>query len=116
MLHLTPEILEASYELLRATPPFRRWGLPDPDDVEFHVIGHPRTAGRHWVCAGKHHVQASHSCISQLDGLVRIMAHEMIHIRETMLPGARNDVEHGRVFQRLADQVCRYHGFDRRAF
>ena len=37
MLRLTPKQLRAMYALLRFLPPYRRWGLPPADEVDFRV-------------------------------------------------------------------------------
>lgn len=108
-LHLTPEILERSYELLRATRPFSAWRLPEADDVEFHVL---RTRRVHGDCsreAGGFVVRISQAH-SYLPSLLATMAHEMCHMR------AVPDVSHGSAFKKLAAQVCKFHGFDPGSF
>ena len=37
-MKLTPGILEAAYEFLRTTPPFKGWKLPSGVDITFRVI------------------------------------------------------------------------------
>jgi hypothetical protein len=37
-LCLTPDILAAAYDFLRATEPFAGWRLPDSDIVGFHIL------------------------------------------------------------------------------
>lgn len=36
-MHITVDTVVAGYNFLKATPPFRRWGLPDSDDIEFEI-------------------------------------------------------------------------------
>lgn len=113
MLHPTPELCEQTYELLRLTLPFRRWKLPHADALEFRVtrctdrFGHFRE-GKSWsdITISSFHVKT-------LAKLTETMAHEMCHVREWQL-GAKGN--HGAVFGKLADLVCRRHGFDRRTF
>lgn len=110
MIHLTPQILEQAYELLRATPPFRGWKLPPADDVEF-VVSRAKDRFADWsMSPGGHVYRISHRNITHMDTLLRIMAHEMCHARDF------SRSEHGASFHRLADQVCKAHGFDRGAF
>jgi len=114
MLHLTPEILESCYELLRTTPPFRGWKLPHADDVKF-VVSRNRDTCAHCEPGTNFTLTVSQHLHSQLCTLLVTLAHEMIHIHEYMI-GVRGDIQHGADFKRLAKQVCRYHGFDSKAF
>jgi hypothetical protein len=121
-MYLTPAIVEEMYNLLRACPPFRSWRLPPSDEVAFHITLSKKTFGKCVYDWDDKHTRpprfefhASARCIRQLGTLTRFMAHEMIHMRE-YLTGVRDDVKHGASFQRMADQVCRLHGFDRGEF
>jgi uncharacterized protein YbaP (TraB family) len=105
-LHLTPAILEASYELLRVSLPFRRWGLPHADDVEFHVTRHKDRDGD-CTDGDTYTIRISAERHSTLARVLETMAHEMCHMR---------DITHGSLFQRLAKQVCKHHGFDPKTF
>jgi len=112
-LPLDLAMLEAAYEFLRATPPFRRWRLPPGSAVEFHVIASQGLRGR-CVDDGRHQTIAiSIGTIGHTHSLMMAMAHEMIHVRDN-LAGIR--AHHGSSFRRSAAQVCRYHGFDPRLF
>jgi hypothetical protein len=117
-LHLTPEMLEAAYELLKTTPPFRSWKLPDADDIEFRVyIARDRHAGfRGALLPGVcHEIQVSIRTVKTLPKLIGYMAHEMIHMRQHLIncPGRG---KHDARFKRLAKQVCCYHGFEEAIF
>ena len=112
-LPLDPAMLEAAYEYLRATPPFRRWKLPPGEQIEFHVIASRALRGR---CVGRgqaHSIAISAGTIGHTDSLMMAMAHEMIHVRDN-LAGVR--AHHGASFARGAAQVCRFHGFDPKLF
>jgi len=103
-------MLEAAYEYLRATPPFVRWKLPHADKVEFRVTDRPDEFGRHGVDErGNHRIDVSGARVRSGSCLVLTMAHEMIHGRQAVLGG---DYGHNPLFDRLAAQVCRHHGFD----
>ena|ERR1041385_4648864 len=113
MIHITPELLEAAYELLRTVPPFRGWKLPHADDVVFHVSGTRAHFAQHSVAASTHCVEISAAKNMQLGTLLMTLAHELCHMREAMLG---KQPRHGALFNKLADQVCKRHGWDRGAF
>ena len=115
MLHMTPEIVEAAYELLRTTPPFKGWKLPEADDIEFHVCRIKGAQADHEYTHGRHVLRINALKHATLASLLSTLAHEMIHIREVNLR-LRLDVAHGKAFHRMADSVCRHHGFDRGQF
>lgn len=123
-LHLTPAMLEAAYELLRATPPFNKWRLPEADDVEFHVtIIKNAMADYHYShCLGDpqiHKIRVHAKRHPTLRELLESMAHEMVHIYQRGTVDhvvKRRSAVHGPKFKRLAAQVCRYHGFDAATF
>lgn len=119
-LHLTPDILEASYELLRATQPFSRWKLPHADDVEFRVTGHAGVFGSfHFddTHPGRERIQVSERNVKTLPLLLQVLAHEMCHLREAIVCRRRaGRANHGAMFQRLAAQVCRHHDFNLETF
>ena len=123
MIHLTPEMLEATYELLRTTPPFRRWKLPEADDVEFHVTRHRVLSGQYTYLRSKkrvlwHRIEISTTCNKNLRDMMETMAHEMCHIRQRTADRAAKTrtLTHGRAFKRLAALVCRHHGFNPKTF
>lgn len=113
-MHLSPAILIAAYEYFRATPPFARWKLPPPEDVQFHVTGH---LDRYGDCGptddGQHCIRASGKMIDHTITLMGTMAHEMVHLK-LEYEGHRGG-DHGREFMRLWRLVCKHHGFDPRA-
>lgn len=112
-LHLTPAMLESTYELLRVTPPFRGWKLPEADDVAFSVTRARDRFADYEFCR-THHIRVSQYKQRQLGTLLATMAHEMCHMRQKLT--RCRDQDHGTAFHALADQVCKYHGFDRGAF
>lgn len=114
-LGVTPEMVEAAYELLRLSPPFRRWKLPAGDGIEFHVTRH---GDRYGDCErpkdGKPPIiRISSAKVLTMDRLVRTMAHEMVHL---YLEGKDRRIRHGAIFWRHAKQVCRVLDFDEEEF
>lgn len=116
MIHLTPEILSGAYSLLRETPPFRGWKIPEPDGVGFMVSRTPNICGQYWRARdGLPVIAISGAAVGRLDTLIRIMAHEMIHLVQDV-KGTANSANHNADFRRKAETVCRYHGFDPKLF
>lgn len=120
MLHLTPVLLEATYERLRLTQPFKKWKLPHADELEFRVTRHKSVYGSfHFDDKGKGwpKILVSTVVTRTLSKLDEVMAHEMCHLREIQLSLSRASVaNHGKQFLRLARDICRYHEFDLKTF
>ena len=109
-MKLTPAVLEACYDFLRATPPFFRWGLPRGSEVLFRVLKTRESLGTYkWSTAYGHVISVSAGRVSHTNTLVSLMAHEMVHMRQEMLG---LPTTHGAAFRRMAKIVCRHHGFD----
>lgn len=118
MLHLTPDMLEHAYELLRVTPPFKSWKLPPGDDVAFCVVRMRKHQDQaDWTHDGTRHViRINAKKHGTLNSLLMTLAHEMCHMREYELGFRRVDVMHGELYYQLADAVCRHHTFDKGQF
>ena len=114
-MHLTPDILRAAYEFLRATPPFRGWRLPDGDRVSFRVMRHKDRFGQAAEIDGVWVIDVSARLVGTTSALLRTMAHEMIHVHGGVT-GSKTWRNHGARFQRRAASVCRHHGFDLKEF
>jgi hypothetical protein len=122
VLHLNHQILVQAYELLRLTPPFKAWHLPEADAVEFHAVSIKGVAqAEHYVLANlkkktEHHViRLNPKRHHTLAAVMMTLAHEMCHMREYEL-GYRITGCHGAKFDELAKSVCKHHGFDRGQF
>lgn len=112
-LRLTPDMLAAAYEFLRATEPFRRWRLPEADDVGFAVVRDPKMFADFGMENGIPVIRVSEAKNGFTVTLLGTMAHEMCHLRQEMI-GDRS--HHGIRFKHMAAQVCRAHGFDLKTF
>jgi hypothetical protein len=111
--------LRHAYELLADTAPFNRWNLPDSHDVIFRVMRARDTAGDYeFDRKSRHIIRISARCVGSLFTLLRIMAHEMIHLYQAHTRPRTDtaNVAHNAAFRRLSDEVCHYHGFDRAEF
>lgn len=114
-LPLTPESLRAAYDFLSTTPPFKRWNLPDSDDVIFRVMRTRHEHGEYRWINGRHRISVSAAKHGYAPILLETMAHEMIHLY-TECHDIKDSSHHGPVFRRLAARVCRWHGFDPKRF
>lgn len=112
-MHLTPEIIAASYEYLRHTPPANRWKLPPSDELAIKVLS---TRERMGHVRDNRPIELAVSCkrVSFTSTLMATVAHEVCHIR-AYAQGAKG-CGHGYLWQRAAAQMCRAHGFDPREF
>ena len=117
-LPLTPQILEAAYEFLRACPPFNRWKLPPGEEVEFSVIRLKDREGDHttYKRTDDHIIRVSSKRIGHTHSLIVVMAHEMIHAKQSVTKTTTRGSMHNPEFRRLAASVCRTHGFDNKTF
>lgn len=115
MIHLTPEIAEATYVYLCQLKPFNRWAMPSEDDIKFTISGHRDRYGDCSFSDGVIQIRLSANKHSHLDTIMKTVAHEMVHVRE-YAAGGRSDVQHGAEFHRMASQVCRAFDWDVKAF
>lgn len=118
-LPLTPEMLAAAYDYLKTTPPFCKWNLPESEDVVFKLSRRKREAGRYQWDGKRHTIAASIYAIAHTVSLMRFLSHEMVHLYlEQMGWESRSggtDI-HNSAFRKFAAQVCKFHGFDPKAF
>jgi hypothetical protein len=112
-LRLTPDMLSAGYDFLRATEPFRGWKLPDSDELGFHVVRRANLSADFGVEEGIPFIRISEASNGHAVTLLASLAHEMIHLRQH-LTGDRE--LHGPRFKRMAARVCATHGFDPKIF
>jgi hypothetical protein len=113
MIAVTPNLMSMLYSALRATPPFCRWKLPPASELIFKVSRSVNELGTHEFTEGTHIIELSANKNSTLQTMIETMAHEMVHVREYQL---YRKTAHGRRFQKLAEAVCKIHGFDPKAF
>ena len=119
-LPLTPETLAAAYDYLATTPPFNKWSLPDSDEIKF-VVGRFRDTFATYQWDGKHSqhiITMSAVAIGQTTTLMQTLAHEMIHLHleESKMESRGSTNTHNLWFRKFAAQVCKYHGWDLKAF
>jgi hypothetical protein len=114
-LPLSPKMIAAAYDFLRATPPFVRWKLPHSSKITFRVTRNTDTYGTHETDGREHVISISSKANGFTLTLLQTLAHEMIHLHQTRR-GLGKNAHHGAAFQRWARMVCRRHGFDPKQF
>ena len=116
-LPLTPQILEAAYEYLRACPPFDTWKLPPGEEIEFNVIGLSDREGHYTrYCRTEDHIIAvSQKRIGHTNSLMCVIAHELIHLKQAIDKTETKNM-HNADFRKWAGVVCHLHGWDERQF
>lgn len=113
-MNLDPNILRGAYSYLLTTLPFRRWKLPDADEIEFHVTNDKHVTGNCEVeNSNRFTIRVSNVLVGRTSSLMETLAHEMVHV---YLFRKKVKALHGKEFQKLADATCREHGFDRALF
>jgi hypothetical protein len=105
-------MLAAAYDYFAASVPFNSWNLPPSEEVKFIVIRDPHTAGYHKMVDGKHIIGISSGSIGRTYSLMEVMAHEMIHTHQRETSMETKGAVHNSAFQKLAERVCKVHGFD----
>lgn len=125
-IYPTPEMCRAAYEFFRTTLPYRRWRLPDAEQVVFKITDSGKIMGSVYYPSGKGQKIRPRMEISErlnfcTDLLIRTIAHEMCHLRQFQLDGWHivdpdKEYGHGEDFKKLAKLVCRRHGFNPKTF
>lgn len=118
MLALTPGMLAAAYDFLSLTPPFSGWSLPPSDDVSFKVSRSRQWFARYRWVGNRHQIEVSANSVAYSDTLMAKMSHEMIHLHleEMGMDNRGGPDTHNGAFRSLAEEVCKAHGFDPKAF
>lgn len=117
-LIFTPDMLAAGYDFLRTTPPFRRWGMPPSDAIEFRVTNDSKEHGHYNRIArtDRHWIAMSQASIGQTNTLVMFLAHEMIHLHQALKKLETQNATHNADFRKKARAVCKAHGWDLKIF
>jgi hypothetical protein len=108
-------MLAGCYDFLRTTPPYRRWKLPEAEQVAFNVTRHPRFHASHQggpTCV----IEVSSASVGHTATLIWVMGHEMLHLHQYIAGFETPRAMHNADFRRKAEAACRYHGWDFRSF
>lgn len=118
---VTRKTIERVYELLKELPPFNKWSLPPKSQVVFGFAKEKRVYGIYFPKEGnlKHRINVVKTI--SIPKLTETMAHEMIHLKECLAGRKIQFIDsqkdwHGKEFKRLAREVCKSLGFNRKEF
>ena len=115
-LTLTPEMLAHAYDYLCCTSPFKKWNMPPSEDIKFLVIKSADRFAHYQLVNDVHNIAMSTKFVGRHQTLLSTLGHEMVHLH-IRSSGIRQRNAHGKVFQKLADEVCKAHiEFDRLNF
>jgi len=113
MVPVTPATLKATYEWLLAFPPFSRWKLPPARKITFYVTDFVSEWAQ-FDC-DKMTLRVSTAGVGSYDMLIKVMAHEMIHVREHV-SGKWAHKHDSAFFKQARAMVCKHFGFDSLTF
>lgn len=118
MINLHPLHIERAYILLCTLAPFCEYKMPQSDEIEFHVVRDKKLLGWHKQRNNKdltNVIAISYRGVGHLDSLMRVLAHEMIHLAQAH-NGTTSRAMHNAEFNRMAQEVCDSMGWDLRQF
>lgn len=109
--------MRASYSLLSTTGPLAAMGLPSLARVWFEVIRARSFRGdaTYFADTKSGGVRLSRALIKDATEGLAIMAHEMLHLAQSMAEEDGDDY-HGPWFQKHGKALCRYHGWSHDQF
>lgn len=117
-LPLSKEMLAGAYDFLVTTPPFNKWNMPPSEDIGFKVSRSRKWFARYRWNGSRHTIEVSANSVAYSDTLLAKMSHELIHmhLEELGMEGRGGPDTHSGAYRKLAEDVCKHHGFDPKAF
>ncbi len=112
---ITPHMMAGAYDFLCVCRPFKGWKLPDSESVEFRVIRNLGYYG-YFQFNKVPIIGVNDEGVGHTESLLKIVAHEMIHMHQYFSRLETKGEVHNDNFQKLADRVCRLHGWDSKMF
>ena len=113
MLKLTPDFTRGLYVLLKYGPVFNKMNLPVTPDINFRVTRARDRCGyyQYLSASGKHEIALDQPYCATLEHAVETMAHEMIHLYQSINKTESRKADHNAEFHRIAKRVCDAYGF-----
>jgi len=105
---ITVDTCKAVYRMLSQLPPFNKYQLPRPSEIEFLVVDDPAMYGQYQP--EPHCITISSAKMSHLQTLEKTMAHEMVHLI-LYLEGKRYEL-HNKNFYKLTYQIAEIYGWE----
>lgn len=113
MLKLTPDFTRGLYIMLKYGPVFSKMPLPMAAEVAFRVTRAKDRCGyyQYHPATGKHEIALDQPYNDRLEHAVETMAHEMIHLYQSINKSESRKTDHNAEFHRIAKRVCNAYGF-----
>ncbi len=108
-------LIRQCYAHLRELPPFDRWALPSPDQVEFGILVGRDHAVYH--NDGMHRIAVNDLTHTTHEQVMQTVAHEMVHLHQELvgrLPFKKDP--HNADFRRWARLICKEFGWNVQTF
>lgn len=110
-MKITPEKVRAVYQMLLQMEPFNNWTFHAVSQITFAVA--PLKSRRGDWDSNTKTLRVSTVCITTFLGLVGVVAHEMIHVRQQQMCRLPDSAEgHNGDFTRMTLQICKEFPFD----
>jgi hypothetical protein len=110
---LVPRHLEAAYIFLSSLEPIRGWKLPPAEEIAFRVIRSKAYRGFHvHTSMSAHEIQISSHCARYPDSLLKVVAHEMLHLKQRLHKEETHNTQHNMAFVKWGDRICAAFGWD----
>ncbi len=111
-MKITPAVLKAAYVFLKHFEPFQ--DLPGSSEIQFKVIRCDDDRGYFHQGGGSkdYLIAVSARCTSHMDSLVKVMAHEMMHLKQHIDGTETKGVIHNKEFTLLGQTLCTEMGWD----
>ncbi len=105
---ITVDTIRAMYAMFTKLPPFNKYQLPRPSEIEFVVVNDPEMYGSY--SPQPHCITISTAKCSHLVTMEKTMAHEMVHLI-LYLQGKRYEL-HNKNFHKLTYQIANIYGWE----
>ena len=102
-MKLTAKQVQATYDFLRAMPPFCNWRIPESQSVIIKVSNSQMVMGEYE--SDPHMVSISRVMNNNYDDVLQTVAHEMAHLA-CEKDGTECHADHGDSFKAKAKEVC----------
>lgn len=96
--------------MLKELPPFNRWTLPESSRLMFEITDHSSRFGDYSSAAKT--IRVSLLRVQSFQGLLKTVAHEMIHVNQDFTGKWPKRNAHNAAFCKKAKQVCEIFNFD----
>ena len=124
---ITETTMKAMYSMLREIPPFSKWGLPPKGSVTFLTFKTKESVKRRGTLLGeyghfypggnkgkRHGIRINKGC--NFHELLSVMGHEMVHLKQEVSGTLVKGECHDKNFRRMASQVCKQLGLNKKDF